>query len=467
MIRFADARRRRLRPAVVALTVLAVMSLSAWSVSAQADEQQEPPEAAADVEDDEADESGIEIDVRVGARRVLVPIAIPDTIEDGGDASEAAGEVEETLRDNMELAGYFDVLPTDSFFFDTDEEGMSAADIGFQNWFNVGAQGLIKSAVRDDDGEIRLDLRLFVVDEGRQAELNWSTTTVGSQDDIRGEVNEFINAVIEHFTGDPGPFGTQIAFAQREGTNTKHIYTISMDGSQRQRISRSDNIHLLPTFGPERTVFFTNYLDGNPDLFAYRNGELDRLSESPGQNSGAAYCDGKLAVTMSHGSDQTNIYLVDPETGAVDEQLTDNWAIDVSPTWSPDCSQIGFVSGRSGGAHIFVMNADGSDQRRLTHQGHYNTEPHWHPRGDRIVFSARDERSSFDIFTVDLEGNIRRLTQDQGNNFEPSYSPDGRHIVFASDREDGRHLWIMTEDGQVQNRLTHEGSDYSEPVWTQ
>ena len=464
MMRFADRRRRRFRPVVVALTVLAVVTLSAWSVSAQPDER---PDAAADVDDDEADESGIEIDVRVGARRVLVPIAIPDTIDDGGDSSQAAGQVEQTLRDNMALAGYFDVLPTDSFFFDTDDEGMSAADIGFQNWFNVGAQGLVKSAVRSDDGGIRLDLRLFIVDEGRQIQLDWSATTVDSEDAIRGEVNEFINAVIEYFTGDPGPFGSQIAFAQRQGTNTKHIYTMSMDGSQRQRISRSDNIHLLPTFGPDRTVFFTNYLDGNPDLFAYRNGEMDRLSESPGQNSGAAYCDGKLAVTMSQGSDHTNIYLIDPETGAVEEQLTDHWAIDVSPTWSPDCNQIAFVSGRSGGAHIFVMNADGSDQRRLTYQGHYNTEPHWHPRGDRIVFSARDERSSFDIFTVDLEGNIRRLTQDQGNNYEPNYSPDGRHIVFVSNREDGRQLWLMTEDGQVQNRLTHQGSGYAEPAWTE
>ena len=83
------------------------------------------------------------------------------------------------------------------------------------------------------------------------------------------------------------------------------------------------------------------------------------------------------------------------------------------------------------------------------------------------MFSGRDERASFDIFTVDLDGNIERLTQDQGNNFEPAYSPNGRYIVFASNRDGGRHLWLMTHDGQVQHRLSDDGDGYAEPTWTE
>lgn len=453
-------------PRLVATIVAAMVVVGlTGGVAAQ---QPEAAETSVDepMPDEEVDEEGIEIDVRVGARRVLVAMAVPDTIEQGGETGEAAERIESVLRDNLELAGYFDVLPEESFFFDTDQEGMSAANIGFANWLNVGADGLVKSAVREEDGDYHLDLRFFRVDEARQVDLDWSAGTVDSVDEIRPEVNDFINQVVEHYTGDEGMFGTRIAYAKRHDAQTKHIYTMDMDGSRQQRVSRTDNIYLVPTFGPDRHLFFTYYRDGNPDLFVYRNGDIDRLSRSPGQNSGAAYCDGQLAVTMSAGTEQTNIYLVDPQSGDIEDQLTDHWAIDVSPTWSPDCSQLAFTSSRSGGAHIFVMDMDERQPRRLTFQGSYNTEPDWSPDGDRIVFSGRDQRNAFDIFTVDLEGNIERLTQDQGNNFEPSYSPDGRYIVFASTREEGRQLWLMTHDGQVQHRLTDEGSGYAEPDWT-
>ena len=447
--------------------VLATAMSTAWA-SDDEDVEDVPPASPTQFDDDDTnleDQEGIPVDVVVGARRILMPLAVPDTIEEGGDTSEAAEKVESILRRNLKLSGHFDILSEDSFFFDTDEEGMSAAGINFANWFNVGAHGLVKSSVREVDGEYALDLRLFHVERARQIDIDWSATTVENHDELRREVNEFINAVLEHFTGDRGLFGTRIAYSRRHSNEAKHIYVMEMDGSNRSRISRTDNLHLVPTFGANGDIYFTNYHDGNPDLFVYRNGQLRQLSNTDGQNTGAAYCDGKVAVTMSRGTDQTNIYLIDPDTGAVQKQLTNHWAIDVSPTWSPDCSQIAFVSGRSGGAHIFVMDADGENQRRLTFQGSYNTTPDWSPKGDRIAFSGRDEFAKFDLFTVDMDGNIERLTQDQGDNFEPSYSPDGNYIVFTSNREDGKQLWLMTHDGQVQHRLTTEGRGYEEPSW--
>lgn len=429
---------------------------------AQSDTAQEGP-----IFDDQIEHRGIEIDVRVGARRSLISLAIPDTIHTGpgADLAAVAAEVESILRRNLEIVGYFRILPEDSFFFDTDAEGLSIADIQFTNWFNVGAQGLIKSLVRQNGENYILDLRLFGVEQGQRVELNWQPEPV-TREGIRPQVNAFINAVLEYYTGERGILGSRIAFSQRQAGGAKHIYTMEIDGSDRQRISRFNGINLLPTFGPEGRVYFTSYQDGNPDLFVYHNGSVRKLSGQPGQNSGAAYCGGNLAITLSRGTENTDIYLIDPNSGAITQRLTDHWAIDVSPTWSPDCKQIAFISGRSGGAHIFVMNADGSDQRRLTFQGTYNTTPKWSPRGDRIVFSGRDERNAYDIFTVDLDGNIERLTQDQGNNYEPSYSPDGRYIVFTSDRGGkGKQIWMMTRDGQVQRQLTREGQDYEEPVW--
>ena len=57
---------------------------------------------------------------------------------------------------------------------------------------------------------------------------------------------------------------------------------------------------------------------------------------------------------------------------------------------------------------LYVMNADGSNQKRLTFKGRYNTSPDWSPKGDKIAFCARDERNAYDIFTVDMGGFIER-----------------------------------------------------------
>ena len=413
---------------------------------------------------DVVEQTGIDIDIVAGARRTLIPLAIPDTI-DQGNAAAAAEEVETILRRNFEISGYFRIVPESSFFFDTTAEGMSVADINFSNWFNVGAQGLIKSAVRAEGDRFYLDLRLYGVDQGQQIAVDWQPGTVAASE-VRQRVNEFINAVLKQYTGQEGIFGSRIAFAQRGERGIKHIYTMEIDGSNRRQISRFNGINLLPRFGPGGVIYFTSFRDGNPDLFVFRNGEISKLSGRDGQNSGAAYCNGRLAVTLSRGTDTTNIFLINPQNGEIIRQLTNNRAIDVSPSWSPDCSKIAFVSGRSGGAHIFVMGADGSNQRRLTFRGSYNTTPDWSPRGDRIVFSGRDEFAAYDVFTVDLEGNIERLTQDQGNNFEPTFSPDGRYILFTSDRGgQGKRIFLMTRDGQVQRPLTSGGGSFEEPVW--
>ncbi len=408
---------------------------------------------------------GIDIDVSVGARRVLRPMAVPDTREPGGSTDGVAERVQETLRRDLKLSGFFKVLPPDSYFFDTSGEGMSALEIQFENWFNIGAQGLIKSEVRTEgDGKVKLDLRLYKVETEKRVELDWESGTV-AEDDVESRVHEFVNAVLEHYTGNAGVFGSKIAFVKRNDQGLKQIFVSRMDGSKRTPLTDNGSINMLPSWGKD-AVYYTSYQHQNPDLWKYEDGNNTKVSSRKGQNSGAAYCGGKLALTLSMGGENTDVYLIDPETGNTKKRLTDNWAIDTAPTWSPDCSKIAFVSGRSGSPQIYVMNADGSDKRRLTFKGSYNTSPDWSPKGDEIAFTARDKYNHFDIFLVDLDGNLTRLTQDQGNNEEPSFSPDGRYIVFTSDRgAEGKRLWLMTADGQIQKPLTPDETGFAAPSW--
>lgn len=409
------------------------------------------------------DTKGIDIDVTVGVKRKLIPMAIPDALEPGGDTGKVAQKVHDTLARDIKLAGFFKVLDEGNFFFDTSKEGMSASAIGFSNWFNVGAQGLIKSSVRTNGDQVVLDLRLYLVEEGRPARLSWKGGSF-SKDEYIKQVHAFANEVLKYYTGKVGIFGSRIAFV-RQKNRSKQIYTTRLGEDGAARISKNNSINMLPSFGPGGAIYYTSYQAGNPDLWVYKSGKSRKLSSTRGQNTGADYCNGKLALTLSKDGSNSDIYLIDTKSGKIKKRLTDHWAIDTSPSWSPDCSQIAFTSGRSGGPQIYVMNADGSGQRRLTYQGSYNTQPTWSPKGKLIGFSARDERGAYDIFTVSLEGNIERLTQDQGNNSDPEFSPDGRYLAFISDRGGkGKRVWIMTADGEVQNAIT-KGSGYQSPAW--
>src|SRR3546814_9406388 len=82
----------------------------------------------------------------------------------------------------------------------------------------------------------------------------------------------------------------------------------------------------------------------------------------------------------------TDIYLV-AASGGRSTRLTDTPGIDIGGSYSPDGSQIVFESDRSGSQQCYVMNADGSNQRRLSFFGGRCATPEWSPRGDQIAFT--------------------------------------------------------------------------------
>lgn len=73
----------------------------------------------------------------------------------------------------------------------------------------------------------------------------------------------------------------------------------------------------------------------------------------------------------------TNIYLIDVESGKSRPLLPDGSTGNIDPAWSPDGSQIAFISNRSGTSEAWVVNADGSGLRQMTKEGRYLRFPVW------------------------------------------------------------------------------------------
>jgi Tol biopolymer transport system component len=86
---------------------------------------------------------------------------------------------------------------------------------------------------------------------------------------------------------------------------------------------------------------------------------------------------------------------------------------------------------------IWLMNADGSDQRQLTELGHANFAPFFHPDGQRIIFSSNHESGErdFNLYLIGIDGTgLTQVTTHPTFDGFPMFSPDGTKLVFASNR---------------------------------
>lgn len=115
------------------------------------------------------------------------------------------------------------------------------------------------------------------------------------------------------------------------------------------------------------------------------------------------------------------------------------------PAWSPDGTRIAFVSNRAGPFDVYVMDADGSDQTRITFEAVDAHHPAWSPDGTRIAFDGNNV--SQDIVVVNANGSGRTVVAG-GDNIQnsPEWTADGARIVFR-DFSQGTGLSSVAADG--------------------
>ena len=222
---------------------------------------------------------------------------------------------------------------------------------------------------------------------------------------------------------------TRIAFTRYTDGDTE-VFVMNADGSNRRQISDNDHqdwvstaawSSFIPSTGSD---MFSDVPEGHwaeeaigwavtngiitgigegafdPDgtvsrseivTFIYDTVNLivDHQTDWVGWNASLTMTSGLVAFTSSRDGDE-EIFVMNAD-GTNLRQLTHNDRYDRYSSWSPDGAQITFTSSRDGDEEIFRMNGDGTDQRQLTSNCHYASAPSWSPDGTRITFSGNDD----------------------------------------------------------------------------
>lgn len=200
---------------------------------------------------------------------------------------------------------------------------------------------------------------------------------------------------------------------------------------------------------------------------AFTGGRNTASATWPGEN-------GELVVESSDG-----IYTWEIGAPAAARVTNNTRSYDFMPAWSPDGTEIAFARGdyffnedwTPYGIDIWVMNADGTNLRKLTNGVGWNLSPTWSPDGSMIAFeSIRNSftdiwsEGDYNIWVMYADGyNPWQLTNDPGWEINPDWSPDGSAVAF----EAGVAVQVINIDGTNQRTLLSEpGYQFLDPTWS-
>jgi TolB protein len=419
---------------------------------------------------------GIELVLSGGDPGTPPRLAVPDFLALTNDAEtqEIARTIGEVLWNDLDFEREFYMIPRDTYR--SIPVPASVNEPPFDNWLELGADGLILGSVQRSGNNVRVEMRLFDV---RNRQQIYAREYTGSTANPRLYAHTIADEVHQSQRQLRGVARTKITFSSDrnkervtgtiENRDVKEVYIADYDGFNQRRITVGRQLNITPVWSPDaRSIAYTSYRSGFPDIYISRiyEGTMVTPTKGHGQNWLPVFSpDGTRIAFTSNRDGNPELYVMNVD-GTGLRRLTNHPRIDTTPTWSPTGTQIAFTSDRSGSPAIYVIGVDGLGLRRISSDS-YADRPTWSPPPfNEIAYAARTG-PGYDIKVLNIaSGEIRQITFGEGSNESPAWAPNGRHLAFTSTRSGRTQVFTVDRDGRNVRQITRDGNNFF-PHWSQ
>ena len=278
-----------------------------------------------------------------------------------------------------------------------------------------------------------------------------------------------------------GEAGTRTLALASRGSGKAEILVVREDGKRLRQLTRNGAADYFPVWSPDRRrLAFVSDRDGDDDIYVMdadgrnvRQLTRDRRDARLQDAMPAWSPDGRrIAFASNRTGGELELYMMNADgTNVRRLTRTKTWVMDGTPAWSPDGRLILFATNRHGyfNMELYTMRPDGTGLRRLTRTGGSDGNPkdegtpEWSPDGSRIAFATNRDRQQ-EIYVMDADGkNQRRVTRATGrDDILPRWSPDGGTIAYVGTTPAGiSSVYLVDAEGGASRKLS-VGSD---PSW--
>lgn len=167
-------------------------------------------------------------------------------------------------------------------------------------------------------------------------------------------------------------------------------------------------------------------------------------------------------------SDRTGnkeVWMMDYD-GSNQRRITQEGTLTLTPDWSADAERLVYTSYRRKMPELYIIHRQGGGRVRVDTGLNLNSSPAFAPEGSRIAFVGAVDGNT-DIYVINDDGsNLRRLTTGASIESTPAWSPTGRQIAFTSSRAGNPQIYVMDAEGTNVRRVSFDGNWNDDAVWS-
>jgi len=257
------------------------------------------------------------------------------------------------------------------------------------------------------------------------------------------------------------PDGRQVAFTRSVSTETQDVWRIPVEGGTPVAVTQEGRSVRGHAWEPEGdAIIVSSRRSGSRGLWRFPlDGGAARWLPLDHDHAWRPSLAASGPLVFEDRMRQSSVIRVVLEGDEPQKIMMNSVSEVLDPQYSPDGTQVAFVSNRSGYFEIWLYVRGGQPVQRTGIAGSFSSNPRWSPDGKLLVFDSRTDGQA-DIYLLDMTdaaAEPQRLTHGPTDDLAPSFSADGSSIYFGSNHDGIWNIWSMDVAGGEPTQVTQNG----------